>query len=223
MRENQAKDANPSRLCIADSSGLVALQLDHVTSFAPQLEKQKAAGCVRLSPCPEAPGAFNGRTEPSIRHPGNWWLGVSKPGCKTLNQSNSTGFVPYGKNEEKKHSSWIPGFVPPVQVCIETSHLTKSFLSGVHPGLPMRGVLDMSGVALGLAAQVHLAASIRLPAGPKTRWAGGFKRKPKEGYFLFGFFFRMFLWFSGPGGFSAFRNPTGTQSRDESRVDDFFQ
>ena len=29
---------------------------------------------------PEAPGAFNGRPDPSIRHPGNWWLGVSKPG-----------------------------------------------------------------------------------------------------------------------------------------------
>ena len=37
----------------------------------------------------EAPGAFNEKPDPSIRHPGNWWLGVSKPGClKALNQSN---------------------------------------------------------------------------------------------------------------------------------------
>ena len=42
-----------------------------------------------LKVCPPgSPGAFNGRPDPSITHPGNWWLVVSRLGCKALNQSN---------------------------------------------------------------------------------------------------------------------------------------
>ena len=51
-----------------------------------------AEGCTTKIDNPEAPGAFNGRPDPSIRHPGNRWLGVSKPGClKALNPSGASG------------------------------------------------------------------------------------------------------------------------------------
>ena len=70
-----------------------------------QKQKHKNLG---LSECvfsffsdPEAPGAFNGRPDPSIRHPAGVWDPVSKPSClRALNTSGASG-------EKEKQQAWV--------------------------------------------------------------------------------------------------------------------
>ena len=76
---------------------------------------------------PEAPGAFNGRPDPSIAHPGGGWSQNQVKFEGQLNQSN--------------WSLWVNSFLAPSLVQVgAVSQIAGSF-TGEHPSKPRPGAV----------------------------------------------------------------------------------